>query len=655
MTPSVGMTPFKMESKPVPYKIYDPMWACSDECRDDLREICNGTRIPTKFYADQPYFTKTLDGGLLCVVTTGQGHEGARGQHVLSMKTFDLGKTWEHVHPVEDPNGPESSWGVPFTAPGGRVFVFYVFNAEDLRNLPADNPPYPTGMTQRMDSHGYYVFRWSDDHGKSWSGERGVIPVREFEIDRRNTTGGKVRLFWNVGKAFEWHGSLFLPIHKVGGFGQGWFTSTEGGLLRSDDLLTVPDPLKASWKTQPDGDRGIRAPEGGGPIAEEHSFVPLSDGTFFTVFRTIDGHPACAYSRNQGLSWEPSQYMLHADGRLMKHPRAANFVWKMNDGSYLYCFHNHGGAPLREHPLRRIIGYNGRNPVWLCRGCEVDGANGKMLKWSEPEIVLYDDDPLVRISYPDCFEEDGKIFLSETQKSVARIHELSSDLADALSASPERRGRALLRTNPLLSWLRGSSGFQIPMPNLPSFVTRSLDGPYGSMRTRMGFSLDLVLREERPGECPLVQNRGKDGSGLKLSWSSRRTLKLWMSDGLAEVSFESSQPLPETDMAHRLTLVVDGGSCTVCFYRNGIMCNGGDSRQYGWGRINPYFRNEYADPLLVVEESGPVLVDALTVYGRILTSAEIAILRSRDTQSEQKEPLPEWPETSIFSMPQTAP
>jgi hypothetical protein len=75
---------------------------------------------------------------------------------------------------------------VPITMPSGRIFVFYVFNADDTRELPADNPPYPGSVTQRMDSHGHYVFRWSDDQGKTWSHERGVIPVREFEIDRNN-------------------------------------------------------------------------------------------------------------------------------------------------------------------------------------------------------------------------------------------------------------------------------------------------------------------------------------------------------------------------------------------------------------------------------------------------------------------------------------
>ena len=87
----------------------------------------------------------------------------------MTMKTFDGGVTWQNRVPLESPQAPESSWGVPITMPSGRIFVFYVFNADDTRELPADNPPYPGSVTQRMDSHGHYVFRWSDDQGKTWS------------------------------------------------------------------------------------------------------------------------------------------------------------------------------------------------------------------------------------------------------------------------------------------------------------------------------------------------------------------------------------------------------------------------------------------------------------------------------------------------------
>ena len=41
-----------------------------------------------------------------------------------------------------------------------------------------------------------------------------------------------------------------------------------------------------------------------------------------------------------------------------------------------------------------------------------------MIRWSQPEIVLYDDDPYIRMSYPDLVEDGGKFYLTETQKNI---------------------------------------------------------------------------------------------------------------------------------------------------------------------------------------------------------------------------------------------
>ena len=60
----------------------------------DWRLLSSGMVIPTEFYADQPYFVTADDGALVCVVTTGNGHEGSRGQHVVSMRSEDGGVTW---------------------------------------------------------------------------------------------------------------------------------------------------------------------------------------------------------------------------------------------------------------------------------------------------------------------------------------------------------------------------------------------------------------------------------------------------------------------------------------------------------------------------------------------------------------------------------
>lgn len=51
------------------------------------------------------------------------------------------------------------------------------------------------------------------------------------------------------------------------------------------------------------------------------------------------------------------------------------------------------------------------------------------------EIVLFDSDPFVRMSCTDLVEVNGKNFLTETQKNVARIHEISAELIEGMWAA----------------------------------------------------------------------------------------------------------------------------------------------------------------------------------------------------------------------------
>ena len=99
--------------------------------------------------------------------------------------------------------------------------------------------------------------------------------------------------------------------------------------------------------------------------------------------------------------------MRFADGRLMKHPRAAKFAWWRENGKYLYRFHNHGGRFIRESPKRRSIAYEKPNPVWLSEGVEADSPLERVTRRSQPEIVLHDGDPLIRMNYPGLAEEGG--------------------------------------------------------------------------------------------------------------------------------------------------------------------------------------------------------------------------------------------------------
>lgn len=598
--------------------------AAAASAQNDPRHIVNAPVIPDEFYADQPYIVKTNDGAWLCVITTGPGVEGAGGQHVISLRSTDRGQTWEKPVDVEPSNGPEASYAVMLKVPSGRVYVFYNHNTDNVREVIADKPAYRDGLNRRVDSLGHFVFKYSDDHGRSWSAQRYDIPQRDFEIDRKNVYQGKLKFFWTVGKAFTYKGAGYVPLHKVGGFGEGFFTSSEGVLLRSANIVTERDPARITWETLPEGEIGIRTPAGGGPIAEEQSFSILSDGAIFCVFRTIDGHSAYTYSRDGGRSWEPSQYMRYADGRIMKHPRAATFAWRCENGKFLYWFHNHGGRFIREHPQRRTIAYEDRNPVWLIGGVEADSPKGKIIRWSQPEIALYDDDPIIRMSYPDLVEDGGNYYLTETQKDVARVHKLDPTLLEGLWNQLDAKGVA---RNGIVLELKGSVPASTKAPPLPLFYQRSKRADHGKEDLRASFSLDLwtQLQSAAPGQV-LLDNRTPDGKGFALVTSSGNAVELVMNDGRTESRWASDPGSIQPGRLQHIAVIVDGGPKIITFVIDGVLNDGADARQFGWGRFSPNLKSAAGAPELRIANSS---VRSLRVYDRYLrTSEAIAAFRA---------------------------
>jgi len=388
----------------------------TDKHMTDPRNIANGYEIPSEGYCDQPYVVKTQDGAWLCVMTTGKGKEGEPGQHIVATRSTDCGKTWSSLIDIEPADGPEASWAVPFITPYGRVYVFYTYNATNQRKVIADTPPFKGGLCRRVDSFGEYAFKYSDDGGRTWSSDRHFISVREMMIDRENAYQGRVKFFWGVGKPIVHRDTMWLGFSKVGGFGEGFFTSSEACFLRSDNILTETNVERIQWQTLPAADHGLRSPEG--PIAEEANLTALSDGSLFCTYRTVAGHPCHAYSRDGGCTWTDPEFMtFHPGGPVLNNPRAANFVRRLETGPYagryIYWFHNHDGR-----------GYVGRNPAWLLGGIERDSSDGKVIHWGLPEVVLYADDRETRISYPDFIQEGDRLFITETQKSTARVHEV---------------------------------------------------------------------------------------------------------------------------------------------------------------------------------------------------------------------------------------
>ena len=497
----------------------------------DPRDIRQGRVLPDEDYCDQPYVVHTADGAWLCVMTTGSKHEGSSGQHVVSMRSTDRGRTWSAPVDIEPATGPVASWGMPLVSSFGRIYVFYSFNGDHVSG-------------RRADMLGWYCYRYSDDHGRSWSKERYRLPLRLTAADRANDWKGKVQIFWGIGKPVIVGTDAIFGFTKIGRY---MLDQSEGWFFRSDNVMTERDVARVRWTLLPEGDHGLRA-RAHGSIQSEQNLVPLANGDLYCMYRTTMGYPCHAYSRDGGRSWSvPEAATYTPGGRRFKHPRACPRLWRTGCGRYLFWFHNNGNKDWAPGT---------RNPCWLSGGVERDGR----IHWSQPEIVLYDPDESVRISYPDLIEEDGRYWITETQKSVARVHEIDAELIKGLWA---QASRAVVTQTGLTS------------SDAPVLKDPDEGG---------GFSLDLRFSSpsfERQVLCRLVDAQGHgltavaEAGAISLVASCDRGAESWSSDS----------GLLKTGREHHVVITADGGPGILTWVVDGVLCDGGDQRVRGWQRF----------------------------------------------------------------------
>ena len=411
-------------------------------------------------------------------------------------------------------------------------------------------------LPPRADMLGWYCYRYSDDGGETWS-PRYRLPLRVTAADRGNDWQGEHQIFWGICKPIVDRGDVLFTFTKLGKYmlelGEGW-------LYRSPNLLTERDPAKLVWELLPKGEHGIRHPDFGS-IQEEHNIVALDNSDLFCIYRTTLGHPAVSYSRDRGVTWSTPEIATYTPGGPpIKHPRACPRVWKVRDGHYLLWYHNHGGQSYTE-----------RNPVWISGGVERDG----FLHWSQPEILFYDPDIDTRMSYPDfIMTEDGRYFFTETQKETARVHQADTALIEGLWAQLEAR-----------------------------------DYPESSAVTE-GFTL---LFDAVDSAAPGVMFDG--GEAIQVTCEAERVVRLTLNDGSQTVTWDSD-PLP-ADRPVPVGIIVDKAPGIILFVVEGRLCDGGETRQYGWGRIPSDFG------VIAIPEDARVVPRALTISEVVIRQREL--------------------------------
>ncbi len=548
----------------------------------DLRYIKNATgEIPDENYCDQPYVVIAKNGDWVCVLTTGPGTESQKGQHVVASISADHGVTWSPLIDIEPSGQIPSSWATPYVTDFGRIYVFYDYNGDSVKT-------FPDGKSVGHDTElGWYCFKYSDDNGKTWS-ERHRLPMKKTTIDFINPWNGKVQLFWGVSKPVTLGGSMFFAYTKMGmhpqDMGEGWF-------YKCDNINTEKDPLRLHWNQLPDGDTGLSETTLG-ITQEEFNIVPLNNGGFYCIFRTNEGYPAESYSRDGGHTWSRPVFARNLDGRAIKTPRACPRLFKSKNGNYLLWYHNNN-----------MKGYKGlRNPAWILGGIEKDGK----IYWGQPEILLYGD-PQDRISYPDLIEQDGKFWITETQKEIARVHPVDAELLNKLW----RQGTDKEITERGLVWEKKTIKHKktYKWPDLPGLK----DG---------AFTIELLIsiNELVPGQT-ILQNTDTSGTGLTIHITPRRTVELSIKDENGAVAWDTDPGAVKTGTQH-IVFIIDGMANIITTVVNGRLCDGGRYRIKGWSRFSPGINNVNGRGQMEVLPDFSGTLKKIRIYNRYLLTSE---------------------------------
>ena len=549
----------------------------------DLRNVDNAISIiPNENYVDQPYVVIAKNGDWLCVLTTGSGTESQEGQHMVASISSNKGKTWSPLINIEESDAPSSSWGIPYVTPYGRIYVFYTFNGDTIKSLNGKPLKHNTEL-------GWYCFKYSENNGRTWS-KRYRIPMRKTTVDYINPWNGKVQLFWGISKPFSHENSMYFSFTKMGIHPQ---DMGEGFLYKSDNINTEKDASKLHWELLPEGNTGISYTPLG-VTQEEHNVVPLNNGGLYCMFRTSEGYPANSYSLDNGKSWSTPEYATYADGRVIKNPRACPKVFKTSNGKYLLWYHNNN-----------VKGYKGyRNPVWISGGVEVDGK----IKWSQPEILLYGPQEMIGgMSYPDLIEENGNYWITETQKTVARVHLIDKNLLEGLWNQGTVKHVA---TNGIIFEKSNiSHHMKLLSPKLPDLKDGSL-----------AIEILFEINELKPNQI-ILDNTDQNGNGIKVTMTPKRTIELTLQDGKQKASIDTD-PGMVIEGENHVVFIVDGEANLITSIVNGKLCDGGRYRLLGWSWFSPDINHINGNGYLSIAPSFDGLVKNIRIYERRLTTSE---------------------------------
>jgi hypothetical protein len=595
---------------------------------DDPRHILAGTTIAdSKPYYDQPQIVRHPSGVWVCVLT-GAAKEGDPEENVYVTRSTNSGRSWDAPRAIEPHRvgGPPAAWVNPIMTRSGRIYAYYTYNTRNLTHLPGSKH-----VRDRTDMLGQQVFRYSDDVGVTFSSQRFTIPIATKSIDVHNEFNGSVHEGWGVGKPIIQNGVVHTQFAKRlcaspkdatprcgdadprnRGSKLRQYTPMQAFLVSSDNIDTEADPTKIKWTTSPSGPEGLRAQRG--ELAEEGDVVQLGHDDLVYLFRTYDGYVGVA-TRIGGV-WKDKQRALRLhDGTALKNPNGpiAPRRFVDDDGSvhYLLLFYNRGLPGKSGSNTSSNSAWGSRNPYWLA--CGWSDASNTTIYWSEPEVVLYSHTATDRIGYPDLFYGEAwsndhvanssqSLYMTETNKEVARLHVISPILVDGLKGQRHNKKRPESPTwisNCTTRNTKQTLPFALPNLHHNKSISFEVWAAINAIETSTSHSTIQLLHCRGDGSVAAANNTG---IGLTVATLGNETvafasfgdgeqegavppgadsLRLRHRESVTRCIVNATRAT--TGQLHHFGLVIDGAAKLALLTVDGVLCDGGDAQEASQG------------------------------------------------------------------------
>ena len=418
--------------------------------------------------------------------------------------------------------------------------------------------------------------------------------------------------------------------------------------LSSTNILTEHDASKVTWELFPKTEHGLpspRLPAGDTTrnIEEAHVLPLISSQGFVMIGRTTSGYLAAAHtaSATGADGWSATDYAQYADvsdptrplsqsntsfGGLaagLKNPRGP--ITAKNFGSadrWLLIYYNNNGKSYDVDGAAVAAPYCpgcNRNPYFLSAGWEVNGT----ILWSQPEVAIFGRGVPERPGYPDFITSGGKVWITETQKTTARIHLIPPDLLEALF---NQRSNAQWAVRGLLAYLKPGQA----MTKLPTWANLSRAVDDVSTPRGAGFSIEATLTRMSEAEAAAAARGGqrvvfdaRPGVLLALN-TSTGAVTLTLTDDAMPAMTASLRTDPVCSAAlkcagsrHHVVAVVDASALLLRVFVDGVSCDGGGVLTAGWSMFAPL-----AGALRSASASAGASAE-IRVYDRALLASEV--------------------------------